>query len=165
MLDAESSSPGPAPFACAYINGRADSIPPLLLALDGLSDVASLLEAATSALRRGGIKVEPKIVYTPDGVIIAKAARVSEIRPNSVLVLSCGEPFDPKSVPERARRMHATNQKQAQQLSPLVRAEQHDMLDEIPSKAPPPSRAPPPWKFSPSGRWASPLAQRSYYRA
>ena len=31
----------PASFACAYLNGRADSVPPLLLALDGLEDVAA----------------------------------------------------------------------------------------------------------------------------
>ena len=28
-------SPGPAAFACAYLNARADTVPPLLLALEG----------------------------------------------------------------------------------------------------------------------------------
>ena len=41
--------PGPAAFACAYLNGRADAVPPLLLALEGLTDVATLLTAARGA--------------------------------------------------------------------------------------------------------------------
>ena len=105
---ASSESPGPAAFACAYLNGRSDRVPPLLLALNGLDDVSSLLAAAQGAFRRGNVDADPTVVFTPDGVVISKATRVSELRPNAMLILSCGGPFDPQSVPERARRMQDT---------------------------------------------------------
>ena len=173
MLDVSpaSDTPGPAPFACAYLNGRTDTVPPLLLALHGLEDIASLLSAATNALRRGGVNAEPSIVYTPDGEVIPKYARVSELRPNCVLVLTCGEAFNRKSIPERVRRMHAAAQKEAERLAPLVRAEPRELLEEMP---PPPRQPSPrqpsthtdtPWRFSPSGMWGrGGLEQRPHYR-
>lgn len=153
--------PGPAAFACAYLNGRSDAVPPLLLALDGLDDVSALLTAAAGALQRGGVHADPKIVFTPDGAVVPKAARISELRPNCVLVLSCGEPFHAASVPERARRMHATQQKQTQKLGPQVRAEQQQLPGRSSGRTvASPSQRDQSWKFSPSGRWASPLALR-----
>jgi hypothetical protein len=156
MLDvaAASDSPGPAPFACAYLNGRADNVPPLLLALNGLDDIASLLRAAAGALRRGGVDAEPTVAFTPEGGVISKAARVSELRPNCCLILGCGEPFDSASVPERARHMHAAVQRESQRLGPLVRAEQAQMCGELPLPETGMPRAPA-WRFSPSGRWKS----------
>ena len=153
--------PGPAAFACAYLNGRADAVPPLLLALEGLTDVATLLTAARGALRRGGVNdAEPTIVFTPDGVIVPKTARIgSQLRANCVLILSCGEPFDAAGVPERARRMHAAYLRQTQRMAPLVRADQRQALAE-PTSAPEASPRQTPWMFSPSGRWKSPLALR-----
>ena len=158
------TSPGPAPFVCAYLNGRASTIPPLLLALDGIDNVAALLTAARHALRSGGVDASPSVVYTPDGVLIPKAARVSDLRPNSVLVLTCGEDFDRASVPERARRMHA-NERARRTNRARVRAQPA----QIPPDAPPHTyvelaHEPAPWQFSPSGRWNSPLALRPGYR-
>ena len=172
MLDvaASSESPGPAAFACAYLNGRSDRVPPLLLALNGLDDVSSLLAAAQGAFRRGNVDADPTVVFTPDGVVISKATRVSELRPNAMLILSCGEPFDPQSVPERARRMHATAQRELQKLGPLVRAEQgrFTSADDVGVKRPSSQqeRRAPPWRFSPSGNWKREgLALRPHYRA
>ena len=166
MLQNEPSlAPGPAPFVCAYLNGRSHDVPPLLLALDGVEDVASLLVVAEGALRRGGIDAAPSIVFTPDGDVIAKASRASDLRPNCVLILSCGERFDASSVPERAKRMHAVSQATAQRLGPLVRAEAPQLLP-LARAQPPPGRPQEPWRFSPSGRWKNEgLAQRPHYRA
>ena len=160
-------TPGPAPFACAYINGRSHDIPPLLLALDSVEDVGALLAVANGALKRGGIiDAEPKVVYTPDGTVIAKASRVTDLRPNCVLILSCGEPFDAASVPERAKHMHKVAQAEAQRLGPLVRAESTQLLPPTGTRPPPPEkRAAVPWRFSPSGKWKNEgLQQRDHYR-
>ena len=159
---AQEKPPGPARFACAYVNGKADSVPPVLLALDELNTVGDLLISATGAFKRGSFAVDPKIVYTPDGVVVPKAAKVSDLRPNAVLILSCGEPLDVASVPERARRMHATQLRHTQKLGLLVRAEQpeasHPIIREPQFSPKKTSRQP--WKYSPSGRWSSPLALR-----
>jgi hypothetical protein len=155
---------GPASFACAYLNGRADTVPPLLLALDGLDDVGSLLTAAAGALSRGGVDADPKIVFTPDGAVISKAARVSDLKPNCVLILSCGEAFDAASVPGRARRLHASQQRLSQRLGGLVRAAHHQMVASGPTPTRATVAAKSPWKYSPSGRWASPLALHPGYR-
>jgi hypothetical protein len=155
-------SPGPAAFACAYLNGRADTVPPLLLALEGISDVAALLDVARNALLRGGVvNTEPTIVFTPDGVVVPKTARIgSQIEANMVLILSCGEPFDAHSVPERAKRMHMSMQRHRQRQAPLVRAEHRDTASTSPKMAAETEPRRTPWLFSPSGRWASPLALR-----
>ena len=158
MRGEQSGAHGAAPFVCAYINKQV-GIPPLLLSLDGLYDVAELLEAATSALRRGGMPdIDPKVAFTPDGAVVSKATKARDILPNSVLILSCGEAFDAATVPERARRMYASQQRQSQKLAPLVRAEQ-SLLRE-PTLTPKGSPRQQPWRFSPSGRWSSPLALR-----
>ena len=128
-------------------------------------NIVTCSTVAAGALQRGGIDADPKIVYTPDGLVVSKAARVSDLRPNCVLVLSCGESFDGASVPERAKRMHASAQVAAQRLGPLVRAPPTKLLDE----APPPvaeMMPEPAWRFSPSGKWgAGGLEQRHHYRA
>ena len=157
----EQENPGPARFVCAYVNGKADCVPPVLLALDGLNDVADLLSTATGALRRGNFDVDPSVVYTPDGVLVPKAAKVSDLRPNAILILSCGEPFDATSVPERARRMHSTQLRQTKKLAPVVRADEpHTNQVVREQKFTPKKQARQPWKYSPSGRWSSPLALR-----
>lgn len=161
----QAPSPGPAAFACAYINGRADAVPPLLLSLDGVPDIAALLQVARGALLRGGVvDTEPTVAFTPDGVVVPKTARVgTQLHANVVLVLSCGEPFDAASVPERAKRMHAIYLKQHARLAPLVRAEHHDTISGPKARSEADDNAAnkkTPWLFSPSGRWSSPLALR-----
>ena len=158
----EAPRPGPAAFACAYLNGRCESVPPLLLALEGLTDVAALMAAAGGALKRGGVMdAEPRVAYTPDGTVVPKTARIgTQLRANAVLILSCGEPFDAPGVPERAKHMHAAYVKQTQRLGPLVRAENRDVLREPETAAEGPEKKQTPWLFSPSGRWKSPLALR-----
>ena len=157
-------SPGPAPFVCAYLNGRADEVPPLLLALEGVDDVAALLVAAKGALQRSGyLDADPTIVYTPDGEIVPKTARAKDLRPNCVLIVSCGERFERASVPERAKRMHAGVLATTERLGPLVRAPTNELLAEAtlpvtgqrPKTGGDEARAEPPWRFSPSGRWGS----------
>ena len=97
----------------------------------------------------------------PGGATVTGATRDTHA---AVLVLSCGEPFDAASVPERARRMHAAAQEVVRRLGPLVRAEQTRLLPE--TRAPPPERPEAPWRFSPSGRWHNEgLALRPQYRA
>ena len=162
------NSPGPAPFVCAYLNGRADLVPPLLLALEGVDDVAALLAAAKGALQRAGyFDFDPAIVYTPDGDVIPKTARAKDLRPNCVLIISCGERFDRASVPERAKRIHAGVVAMTERLGPQVRAPTNQMLPDVP---PPPAsemrRDEPAWRFSPSGKWGSGgLELRPHYRA
>ena len=155
-------SPGPAAFACAYLNGRAREVPPLLLALEGIADVAALLVVANGALVRGGVlDAVPTIAFTPDGAVVPKTARIgSQIKANTVLILSCGEPFDVHGVPERAKRMHAAMQRCNLRLAPLVRAEHRDIIADTPKMAAEEERHRKPWLFSPSGRWTSPLALR-----
>ena len=157
--------PGPAPFVCCYINGCTD-VSPLLLAIDSAHDVGALLTLARAALevtntrREGGLF--PMVCFQPDGVVLPKVTRMRAVAPGSVLILGCGEPFDAASVPARARRMHVTQQRRLRELGPLVRAPPPPR-----SSSPLPSKAPEaeslhvsPWRFSPSGRWESPLALR-----
>ena len=135
-------------------------MPPLLLALDGLEDVAALVASAAGALRRAGVDAEPKVVFTPDGAVVSKASRVKDLRPNCVLILSCGEPFDAASVPERARRMHMAGLRQAQHMPPMVRADHRELMPALAAPVSVAAQPSKPWMFSPSGRWSSPLALR-----
>ena len=46
-------------------------MPPLLLSLDGVPDIAALLQVARGALLRGGVvDTEPTVAFTPDGVVV-----------------------------------------------------------------------------------------------
>ena len=126
---------GPSPFACAYINGQA-SLPPVLLPLDGIENVAELLASACVAIKQmprlntdtpasslfQGLALEPSTCYYPDGTEIMAKTPIRDLGAGCVIVLAADEPFDAVSVPERARHVHKTNQEQAQVLGPLVRA-------------------------------------------
>ena len=46
----EAPRPGPAAFACAYLNGRCESVPPLLLALEGLSQLLRTVDVVRQGL-------------------------------------------------------------------------------------------------------------------
>jgi hypothetical protein len=170
---------GPAPFACTYLNGRSGEVPPILLALDSLHDLDGLLEAATKAHRSTRtLKKEEQLttIYLPDGSVLPKKSKILELPHSCVLVLSCGEPFDAASLPQRVRLMHLSQQKRRQLLGGLVtsndpitqrgaspgRAGQQEQ-QRTPRSSPRPKPEPlhsEPWTFSPSGRWQSPLQQR-----
>ena len=146
-------------------------MPPMLLALDGAADVGHLLSLAGQTLKSaagsdGG--VAPHVAFLPDGTVLPKVTKTSAIAPGSVLVLGCGEPFDAAKLPARARRMHVTQQQRQREIGPLVRPPPtprslSPLPNIYPRSAQPQSDSmhEQPWKFSPSGRWESPLALRN----
>ena len=180
---------GPPAYVCAYLNGTLGAAA-LLLAVDGVKDVAGLLDAANVAWQKNNlIDRPPTVAYHPDGAVLPKSTQTSELPSNSVLILSCGEPFQASSVPERAKRMYASQLRRRQLLGGLVRTEPLAHRVELgPSRArtqryispgvgsprssrnsgerqarslsPSPRIHSEPWMFSPSGRWESPLALR-----
>ena len=74
----------------------------LLLRLDDASDVHALLKAARAELDRLG---HPEYNRWSSGRRGARVTRLQSIQPDSILVIGCGEPFNPASVPDRARAM------------------------------------------------------------
>ena len=159
--------PGPAPFVCCYVNGQPDQ-PPLLLALDSAADVSGLLlVAGRSMAETQDDAAMPTVAFHPDGTVLPKVSKCRSIAPGSMLILGCGEAFAASSVPARARRMQLTQHKRQRELGPLVRAppppRPSSPLPGIHSRRAEPLSEPlheSPWKFSPSGRWESPLALR-----
>ena len=116
-------SEGPPEYMCAYLNGTIDAAP-LLLAVDGIKDVAGLLDTATVAWRKDNFIDRPiTVAYHPDGAVVPKSTLTSELSSNSVLVFSCGEPFQSASVPERAKNMYASQLRRRQMLGGLVRTQ------------------------------------------
>ena len=168
---------GPKPFVCAYLNGKSAVAPPLLLALDGVKDVAGLLDAANDGWKRSNL-VEfdtLKVAYHPDGVVLPKQTHVRELPPNCVIVFGSTEPFDAASLPERARSMYKSMQRRQQLLGPLRRTAPVESRFELgPSSArtqrpgvggagSPRGRSPSPrpqGQDSPRARSASPAANR-----
>ena len=162
--------PGPAPFACCYLNECPD-LPPLLLALESAPDIAALLDLAAGSLVNVAGRSEsivPTVAFRPDGTVVPKVTKCSSLPPGTVLVFGSGEPFNAASVPARAKRMNLTQQRRQRDLGPLVRAPQTPRQLCRASPGIHPRLAEPlaeplhdaPWKFSPSGRWQSPLALR-----
>ena len=177
LEDFRMTGEGPARYACAYLNGRSTDAAPVFLAMDEVDSIADLLDAATAALRLTGTITKSdaaQAVYHPDGAALTSKTKIRELAPNSVLIISCGDAFDPNSVPERARRMLASQLKRRQLLGAVVRSSDpiaHKKVTRSPSRngidrlpSPRGTRPPQlavhdsPWKFSPSGRWESPLA-------
>lgn len=158
---------GPQPFVCCYINGRVD-VPPLLLALQAAENVDTLLALAAKQLQStlGEESITPIVAFKPDGTVLPKITRTRAIPPASVLVLGCGEPFDAAAVPARALRMCATQRKRQRELGSLVRTPEAPKSTSPVGIYPRSAQASPeplhndPWRFSPSGRWESPLALR-----
>lgn len=104
------------------------------------------------------------------GSLLPAVSAIGAVWPNAVLVLGCGEPFDAASVPERAVRMHAAHLARERALGPRVRGAGAGDADEAEGAAasaasacdePAPSLRPP-WYFSPSGKWATPLAHSEH---
>jgi hypothetical protein len=169
-LHPQRGRPGPAPFACCYLNECPD-LPPLLLALESAPDIAGLLDLAAGSLVDVAGRSEsivPKVAFRPDGTVVPKVTKCSSLPPGTVLVFGSGEPFNAASVPARAKRLNLTQQRRQRDLGPLVRAPQTPRQLCRASPGIHPRLAEPlaepihdaPWKFSPSGRWESPLALR-----
>ena len=91
----------PRKHCVCYVNARAGFF--FFLRLDDATDVHALLKAARAELDRlGHPEYKPVEIWTPAG---ARVTRLQAIQPDSILVVGCGEPFNPASVPDRARAM------------------------------------------------------------
>jgi hypothetical protein len=112
-LHPQRGRPGPAPFACCYLNECPD-LPPLLLALESAPDIAGLLDLAAGSLVDVAGRSEsivPKVAFRPDGTVVPKVTKCSSLPPGTVLVFGSGEPFNAASVPARAKRLNLTQQR------------------------------------------------------
>jgi hypothetical protein len=156
---------------CVAVFNRSHPLRPAQLPGRELTGETLLLDLAAGSLVDVAGRSEsivPKVAFRPDGTVVPKVTKCSSLPPGTVLVFGSGEPFNAASVPARAKRLNLTQQRRQRDLGPLVRAPQTPRQLCRASPGIPPRLAEPlaepihdaPWKFSPSGRWESPLALR-----